>query len=272
MPSDLTSLIETRVRWAMHHYQLPPEHDWRNVSPACALWLMLNGEVQVATQGRKFQVVSGEAFLSDCRVRRDIIIPHQAEWLTVGLEAPLLGRDLLQNIGPPVHWIPKEHEREALRFYMSELVAYHPACGTAQLQVEGLARVLIGLVLNAHGIHNFGESQGGSPLWLADVLRLVRSNPGASVADLAREAHFSLAQFRRVFHEWAGMSPHEFLQRERLNHARRLLENTSLSVEAIARQTGFSGASPFTRAFRQFVGMTPAACRAGEREALKNQA
>ena len=271
MPCDLTSLIETRVRWAMHHYELPPGHSWRNHSPACALWLMLDGEVQVVTQERKFYVAAGEAFLSDCRVRRDITIPRCAEWLTVGLEAPLLGRDLLQNIGPPVQWFPVDKERVALRFYMSELVACYPAQGTAQLQVEGLARVLIGLVLNAHGIQNFGESQGGSPLWLADVLRLVRAQPGASVADMAREAHFSLAQFRRVFHEWAEMSPHEFLQRERLNHARHLLENTGLSVEAIARQTGFSGASPFTRAFRQFVGMTPAAYRANARDSLKHQ-
>ena len=130
---------------------------------------------------------------------------------------------------------------------------------------------MIGLVLNAHGIHNFGETQSGSPLWLADVLRLVRANPGASVGDLAREAHFSLAQFRRVFHEWAGISLHEFLQRERLNYARCLLESTGLSVEAIARKTGFSGASPFTRAFRQFAGMTPAAYRTGSRDVLKNQ-
>ena len=96
MPSDLTSLIETRVRWAMHHHNLPPGHSWRNYSPACALWFMLNGEVQVETQERKFIVTCGEAFLSDCRVRRDITIPQRAEWLTVGLEAPLLGRDLLK--------------------------------------------------------------------------------------------------------------------------------------------------------------------------------
>jgi AraC-like DNA-binding protein len=272
MSSDLTALVETRVRWAMHHYELPPSHDWRNTIPACALWLMLDGSARVATQNRSFEVVKGNAFLSDCRLQREITIPHRAEWLTVGLEAPLLSHDLLLDIGPPVKWNPSEEQRARLQFYMSELVNCFPACGTATLMVEGLARVLVGLILQEYGIHNFGDSRGGAPFWLAAVLRCVREKPGVSVADLAREAHFSLAQFRRVFHEWAGMSPHEFLQRERLDRARRMLENTGLSIEAIARQTGFSGASPFTRAFRQFTGMTPASYRKGTRESAKNQA
>ncbi len=272
MPSDLTSLIETHVWWAMHHYKLPLGHTAVSARSACALWLMLDGEAEVTSQGHTLHVTSGDACLTDCRVRRDIEIAHHAEWLTVGLEAPLLGRDLLQSIGPPVQWTPSEKEREALHFYMMALVDCYPACGTAQLQVEGLARVLTGLVLNAHGIHNFGETQAGAPFWLEAVLRYVREKPGASVADLAREAHFSLAQFRRVFHDWAGISPHEFLQRERLERARRLLENSGLSVESIARETGFSGASPFTRAFRQYMSVTPAMYRTNNREALKNQA
>ncbi len=272
MASDLTALVETRVRWAMHHHALPPEHEWGSTVPACALWLLLEGSARVTTQNLTFEVSRGEAFLSDCRVMRKIVIPQRAEWLTVGLEAPLMGRDLLLDIGPPVKWNPDEQQRERQRFYMSELVDCFPACGTANLMVEGLARVLVGLVLQGHGIHNFGDSRGGAPFWLAAVLRCVREKPGVSVADLAREAHFSLAQFRRVFHEWAGMSPHEFLQRERLERARRLLENTGLSIEAVARQTGFSGASPFTRAFRQFAGMTPATYRKNTREAAKHQA
>lgn len=272
MPSDITALVETHVSWAMHHYEMPYSHDWRNPMPACALWLLLDGNVRMTTQNITLEVSPGEALLSDCRVRRDIVIPHRAEWLTVGLDAPLLGRDLLLDIGPPVKWNLTEEQRENLQFYMSALVKCFPACGTANLIVEGLARVIVGLILQQHGIQNFGDSLGGSPFWLASVLRCVREKPGASVADLAHEAHFSLAQFRRVFHEWAGMSPHEFLQRERLERARRMLENTGLSIDAIARQTGFSGASPFTRAFRQFAGMTPATYRKDAREAARHQA
>lgn len=272
MASDLTALVETRVWWAMHHYRLPPNHTSHNVMPACALWLMLSGSAKVKTQNLSFQIEAGEAFLSDCRVPRDIYIPQKAEWLTVGLEAPLISRDLLLDVGPPVKWVPSEAHCQGLHFYMSEMVRAFPASGTANLMVEGLARILVGLVLQEQGVHNFGDARGGAPFWLAPVLRCVREKPGVSVADLAREAHFSLAQFRRVFHEWAGMSPHEFLQRERLDRARRLLENTALSIEAIARQTGFSGASPFTRAFRQFTGMTPASYRKDAREAAKHQA
>lgn len=272
MPSDLTLLVETHVAWSMHHCHLPVSPTWRRPVPACALWLVLDGSAKVTSAEREWTVQSGEAFLCDCRLPRQIVIPQSAEWLTVGLVAPLLGRDLIQSIGLPILWQPGEEERRQLQFFMSELVRLHPSTDTAHLIEEGLTRALVGVVLKAHNILDFGAIKGGAPPWLANVLRFARENPGASVADLAREAHFSAAQFRRVFHEWADMSPHEFLQRERIERSRRLLENTNLPVDAIARQMGFSGASPFTRIFRQFSGLTPAAYRTSARSALKNQA
>jgi AraC-like DNA-binding protein len=269
---ELASLVEMRVFWALHHCALPAGDSWRRPSPAYAVWLMLDGAAKVTIQGQSWQVEQGAVFVADCRERREITIPQRAEWLTVGLAAELRGRDVLQSLPRPAHWIPADDERAALRFCLSEIVRLHSAPGTAQLVAQGLTCALTGLLLQAHRVHNFENMPGGAPIWADDVLRYIRENPGADVADLARVAHFSPAQFRRVFREWAGTSPHDFLQNERLKLARRLLENTTVPIEAIARQTGFSGAAAFTRAFRYCTGHTPSAYRASARLAAENQA
>jgi len=47
----------------------------------------------------------------------------------------------------------------------------------------------------------------------------------------------------------------------RLAEARRLLEETDLSVAAIAAQTGFASRRALTAAFRRQFGTAPSACR-----------
>ena len=273
MPVDLTSLVETRVVWAMHHRALPHGDSWRRPVPACTLWLMLNGAAEVTLDGKTWCVPRGAALLANWRTERNIVLLEGAEWLTVGLQAHLLGRDLLPLIGLPVLWTPDAQASATLEWSLRELARLHPCTGALALVCDGLSRVLAGLVLSAHDLENLTPGgQGSAPSWLGRVQRLAKDNPGVSVAQLAREAGFSPAQFRRVFHDWAKMSPHEFLQRERLELASKLLESTNLSVEEIARRCGFSNASTFARTFRAFANFSPAAYRQAVRTMAQEQA
>jgi AraC-like DNA-binding protein len=218
-------------------------------------------------------VPHGAAFLANWRQERDIWLYEGAEWLTVGLQAHLLGRDLLPLIGLPVLWTPEIESRASFEFCLRELARLHPCEGALALVCDGLSRVLTGLVLSAHNVSNVTPGgQGSAPSWLGRVQRMAKDNPGVSVAQLAREAGFSPAQFRRVFHDWAKMSPHEFLQRERLELASKLLDSTNFSVEEIARRCGFSNASTFARTFRAFANFSPAAYRLAVRHMAQEQA
>jgi AraC-like DNA-binding protein len=233
----------------------------------------LNGAADVTLGEQAWRVEQGQAFLADCRNGRNISIPGDAEWLTVGLQASVIGRDLLSRIGLPILWQPDENSWCALEFYLRELTRHFYEEGAAMLVRDGLARAVTGLILRSHDMSELSpSSRGHTPFWLPRVMRLARENPGVSVAQLAREAGFSPAQFRRVFHDWSLMSPHEFLQRERLELASRLLESTDLPVEEIARRCGFAGASSFARTFRAFADFSPAAYREAARDMTAQQA
>lgn len=96
-----------------------------------------------------------------------------------------------------------------------------------------------------------------SPRWLQSTLERIRHNPALSVHDLARAAGFSPAHFRRSFHQEMGQSPRDYLQRQRLDLARNLLESTALPISAIAAQAGFSSVPHFTQLWKRAHGTPP---------------
>src|SRR6201991_1494595 len=77
------------------------------------------------------------------------------------------------------------------------------------------------------------------------------------VEALAARAHLSRRTFDRQFRAATGISPLQWLLHQRILRAQQLLEHTGLSVDAIARQVGFSAAVSLRPAFRRIVGVSP---------------
>ena len=82
-----------------------------------------------------------------------------------------------------------------------------------------------------------------------------------TVGDLARHAGMSLRTFQRRIRESTGTAPGDWLIRQRVAHARRLAETTTLTVEQIATRSGFRAVETLRHHFRRLVGTTPAAYR-----------
>lgn len=75
-------------------------------------------------------------------------------------------------------------------------------------------------------------------------------------------AGMSKASFERQFPRYTGSTFTEFLNRVRLDHARRLLLGGADSISAIAYATGFNHLSHFNRLYRRSYGQPPSADRA----------
>jgi AraC family transcriptional regulator len=78
-----------------------------------------------------------------------------------------------------------------------------------------------------------------------------------SLHDMSRVAYLSAFHFNRVFHQITGLPPAKFIQAMRLDEAKRLLLNTSLSITDISFEVGYNSLSTFTRRFTQRVGLGP---------------
>jgi len=95
------------------------------------------------------------------------------------------------------------------------------------------------------------------------ALRRIEASPQAqhSLAGLAREAGLSPFHFLRTFRQVAGLTPHQFILRTRLNRAALRLRRSAEPVTAIAYDCGFNDLSTFNRRFRRLIGLPPGAWR-----------
>jgi AraC family transcriptional activator FtrA len=82
------------------------------------------------------------------------------------------------------------------------------------------------------------------------------------LADLAARVHVSPRTLTRRFQSVTGTTPQQWLTRERVVAAQRLLEDSDRSVEQIARRIGFSSAAHLRQLFRRHVGSSPREYRA----------
>ena len=82
-----------------------------------------------------------------------------------------------------------------------------------------------------------------------------------TIKDLAERALLSPYHFIRTFKKQVGFTPHEYLVNTRINTARYLLKNTSMSTKDICFHCGFSSESVFCNAFKKNTTMTPSEYR-----------
>jgi len=106
-------------------------------------------------------------------------------------------------------------------------------------------------------------SQGLTHQQMRRVMDFVQDHLGQdlSLEALAQQAGFSSSHFARMFHQTAGESPHQFVLRQRIERAQRLLEERDVPLARVARACGFADQSHLTQAFKRHLGLTPRAYR-----------
>jgi AraC family transcriptional regulator len=126
------------------------------------------------------------------------------------------------------------------------------------VEVQPMFVEYMALAFHAHVVHTYGDvpegrgNYGGLAPWqMRRVVETVEANPGANhtISALAQECDLSSSHFARAFKETTGLAPHQWLTRQRIEHARRLLSQTSMELSEIALACGFVDQSHFSRVF-----------------------
>jgi transcriptional regulator GlxA family with amidase domain len=94
---------------------------------------------------------------------------------------------------------------------------------------------------------------------LQRVLNRMKADLAADLdlSTLAAESGYSRSHFLRTFRAAMGSSPHQWLTRLRVERAKTILRENSISLIDIALDCGFSSHAHFSNRFRQIVGVTP---------------
>ena len=120
-------------------------------------------------------------------------------------------------------------------------------------------------------IRRTGESQrvstrdrtGVSHPGLLDCIELMEANKEQPLTstELANMIGISRRQLERLFRVHLEQSPLHYYQQIRLKAARKLLEQTSMSVTEVASASGFSSTDHFSRRFKLLFGVPPRSIR-----------
>ncbi|WP_344464810.1 GlxA family transcriptional regulator [Kitasatospora kazusensis] len=99
---------------------------------------------------------------------------------------------------------------------------------------------------------------------LREVQQWIADHPDSDlgIEALARRANLSPRHFTRAFTAETGIPPGRYVDRTRLETARRLLEDSTDSIEHIARRAGYPTQEAMRRAFHRTLGLSPLQYRA----------
>ncbi|WP_085908915.1 AraC family transcriptional regulator [Kiloniella majae] len=78
-----------------------------------------------------------------------------------------------------------------------------------------------------------------------------------SISDLARLSGRSLSSFNRDFRASYNMPPKQWLKKQRLSYAEKLLRKQNQTITEIALDIGYENVSHFIKSYKESYGMTP---------------
>jgi len=106
-----------------------------------------------------------------------------------------------------------------------------------------------------------GQSSGRAGF--SDLIEWISEHLGEAldVECLAERAHMSPRHFTRVFRQQMQCPPAKFVERMRVETARRLLEETPLQVASVAERCGFGDEERMRRAFLRQLKVSPSGYR-----------
>ena len=151
-----------------------------------------------------------------------------------------------------------------LRSLMASI--FSPAtCASDPLQeiaLEGVSMSILAEMTRAILANDEGSEDKAS-LWgeqiFDNLTDYIRNNLDAPLKadDICQRFGITRRQLSLLFQVSAQCSPREFLRRERLKHARKLIEANGVAVKIAAHAAGYSHVSNFSKAYRDYFGETP---------------
>lgn len=167
------------------------------------------------------------------------------EWVKAGFfskEAPVL------NVGL---------NEELISLYKRAIIIANAQEANYQQALSGIACNLVSMTLYLSRNKDFSASNITEQINNAKIA--VHENiDSITPEELAEGLCMSYSRFRKIFKEYTGFAPAQYIQEVRINMAKEMLTNTSKSIKEIALELGYENKDYFFTVFKKVAGMTPA--------------
>jgi AraC family transcriptional regulator len=153
-------------------------------------------------------------------------------------------------------------DRQLSALLTTMLAEVEAGCPAGHLYGESLSLALATYLLNRYPARAPGREARMLKLSPAQFQRLrdyvqTHLSRDLALAELAGVVRLSANHFTVLFKNTVGLTPHQYVLRERIRAGMRLLATGRVSIVDVALTLGFSSQSHFTMVFRRAIGLTP---------------
>jgi len=141
------------------------------------------------------------------------------------------------------------------------LIAHHVGATVAQEVARMFALQWHQDGLTPYMIFEGRTDHGDAEIQSAQEWLSAHFSVGNPVDEMIRQSRLAERTFKRRFVEATGMAPLAYVQRLRIEDAKRRLERTDAAIDEISWRVGYEDAAFFRRLFKRTTGMTPGAYR-----------
>lgn len=136
-------------------------------------------------------------------------------------------------------------------------------------QIRG-AKTMQDIQLVLHDLYTAMDGANGTnPMrvgrdWSRKISSFVRANyadPSLNTEMISNRFGLNPAYISFIFHEGSGIKLLDYIHNTRIEHVKRLLINSQMSLQEIACKTGYYDRHAMSRVFRRYVGMSPSEYR-----------
>lgn len=228
----------------------------------------ISGEGIVEYDGNTYTSTSGSAFWLDCRKPAHYYTsPRTREWRVVWVhyygEGAKAYYDLFESLNNGSCLVNlRDHFDTAAGNLFSLISQYRrePANVLADIQANASIVELLTALLSAA---TQKDVRNVVPQYIKDARAYLREHFADPITLDQLSERFSINKyyFLKVFKNYTGFTPNEYVIKTRINRAKELLRTTDSPVYEIAAEVGIHNPSHFINLFRKTEGYTPQAYR-----------
>lgn len=149
---------------------------------------------------------------------------------------------------------------EIISLYKRAIIIAEAQEACYQQALSGIACNLISMAIYLSRNRDFSRSNIATQINNAKIA--VQENINTiTPEELAEITCMSYSKFRKIFKEYTGFAPAQYIQEIRINIAKEMLTNTSKSIKEIAFELGYENKDYFFTVFKKLTGSTPISYR-----------
>lgn len=126
-----------------------------------------------------------------------------------------------------------------------------------QQMLAGIVNFLLGIAYSENRRMSFEEMKVSNTINKAKIFIQEHISENISCEIIADSVGMGYSRFRRVFKDYTGFAPAQYIKEVRLSKARDMLVHTALLCQEIAYSLGFESPAYFNTLFKKELGMTP---------------